>query len=296
MQTARYLATLEIEGKSYEMTLAVGKHRAVLENLIELKHRPTIGLQSSSLPHLEEICEIAQGPDTCIGIDGPSGLITGIFRTLSYGDLGRISRLKSTAENLNVLLLHLSGNGNVGLVGPNGVICEHNGSEWQWWKLRSIKMELRNFVTDSIGLNVLLEALDHLSLRRLSSIVAVGDREFGYGAGSVKLGRMRRFLKFPSNPKLATLTPMSVASMLRLDGAHLIFLNKKSETLEIEDIAMNVVQEHGDSATTPHASGTGRKAAAALSAAYPDAVVCKISSSGGGVKVYREGQKMSETY
>jgi len=59
---------------------------------------------------------------------------------------------------------------------------------------------------------------------------------------------------------------------------------------------MNVVQEPGDSATTPHASGTGRKAAAALSAAYPDAVVCKISASGGGVKVYRKGQKMSETY
>ena len=152
MQTARHLARLEIEGKSYEMMLAVGKQGAMPGNLIELKSRLTIGLQSSSLPHLEEICELAQGPDTCIGIDGPSGLITGIFRILSDGDLGRISRLKSTAENFNVLLLHLSGNGTVELVGPNGVICEHNGSEWQWWKFRSFKMELRRFVTDSKGL------------------------------------------------------------------------------------------------------------------------------------------------
>ena len=292
MQTARYLATLELEGEPYEITLAIGERGGIAEHLIIFDNPPTIGLQPSTLPRIRDICELAQGPDTCIHIDGNSGQVIGIFKAVARGDLGRISQLKATAERFKVLLLRLPGNGTVEIVGPKGIVCEHDGSEWQWWRLSRLKKKLL-FVTDVDGLNVLLEALDHLSSRRLSSIVAIQEGEFGDSADSVELKPLRSFT-LPSAPRVATFTPLSLASLLRLDGSHLIFLNNKTHVLEVERIAMNIMPKPSAPASPSHGSGTGEKAAAALSAAYRGAVVCKISASNGSVKVYREGEKGSD--
>jgi hypothetical protein len=292
MQTARYLATLELEGEPYEITLAIGERGGIAEHLIIFDNPPTIGLQPSTLPRIRDICELAQGPDTCIHIDGNSGQVIGIFKAVARGDLGRISQLKATAERFKVLLLRIPGNGTVEIVGPKGIVCEHDGSEWQRWRLSRLKKKLL-FVADVDGLNVLLEALDHLSSRRLSSIVAIQEGEFGDSADSVELKPLRSFT-LPSAPRVATLTPLSLASLLRLDGSHLIFLNNKTHALEVERIAMNIMPKPSAPASPSHGSGTGEKAAAALSAAYPDAVVCKISASNGSVKVYREGEKGSD--
>lgn len=297
MQTARYLATLEIEGKPYEMTLAVRKAGVNTQHLIGVATRLTIGLQPSSLPELEEICELAQGQETCLGIDGVSGLISGVIEIPVSADSGRILRLRSAAKNLSSLLLHLPGNGSVELIAPNGLIGQHDGSKWQWWRLRNLQYGLRSkgLMADSAGLTVLFEALDYLSFHRLSSIVAIADRKFGNGTDDVSLEPMRDIMLRPAL-RVATLTPMKLASMIRVDGSHLLVVNKEENMMEIEGIAMNVVPKSRDPALTSQSSGTGRKAAAALSAAYPDAVVCKVSASGGDVKVYWGGYKIGNTY
>ena len=105
MRTIRYLSTLELEGLPYAMTFIIGKKEKKINHIVIPQRTLTIGLQSSTLNYIEEICEMAQGSDTYIFIDGYNGKMGEIlYLEKDYSKLGRITRLNKIAKIMALIL------------------------------------------------------------------------------------------------------------------------------------------------------------------------------------------------
>jgi hypothetical protein len=221
---------------------------------------------------------------TYIGVDAATGLINGIYAFGSQDtQRQKIFYFPQLSAHARGIAFHLPGNRTVEVYTSEGLRLQYDGFAWRRTPLSALELSLGrgNF---AIGFDPkrLIQAIEQLSFRRLSSIVAIDPNNFEEHDLSIELEDLRVIGNLPQHP-VSELDIEVLISIFQLDGVHLV-----ERSGRICKVAQNVRRVAGDSSTLS-GLGTGRIAAKTLSRAFPSAVVVKVSASGGRITIFKGG-------
>jgi hypothetical protein len=285
MRASRWLAQLEHEGSPYCLTFVLGTSPPSSQDLVfQLTKAISVDLQERSQPELEDFTQLAQGLGTYIAVDAVTGLVRGIY-SLEPHDLQRekISSLPKLSAQAHGMVFHLPGNRTVEIYTSDGLRLQYDGFAWRRTPLSDLELSLAkpNFDID-FDVWRLIQTIEQLSFRRISSIIAIDPKNFNSRDIPVELEDLRPIGSLPQRP-VSELSVQILMSIFQMDGAHLLDRSGK-----LYKVAQNVTRVSGNSAVTSPL-GTGRIAAKTLSRAFSSAVVVKVSASGGKITIFKGG-------
>lgn len=285
MRASRWLAQLEHEGLPYHLTFVLGTNLPSSQEMVfAIRKDLFVDMQERSLPELEDFTQLAQGTGTYIGVDAATGFIHGIYPFAVHDlQMEKIFYLPQLSARARGMVFHLPGNRTVEVYTSDGLRLQHDGFTWRRTPLAALELSLgKHKFAISFDPRRLIQTIEQLAQRRLSSIIAVDPHNFASQDIPVELEDLRLLGNLPQKP-LDALGIEVLMSIFQLDGVHLV-----DGRGMFYKVAQNVRAVIGDSSSRSPL-GTGRIAAQALSRAFPSAVVVKVSASGGRITIFKGG-------
>lgn len=296
IRLCRRLSTMTLEGSPLSFSLVLGPCHDEPPAGLNIRQLFSVGVRSFDFQNLESIrhqVEMVQSQLAIVFVDALSGKLTCVYGFTKKAQLeeNRMGVLAGIGNGFRGIVVHVRGGGYVEVYGKRGLQLWFDGFRWHAHPFavldKALDEHFRGAGLADSWKSRLRDAICNLMDMQYASIIALVKRN--------KLRECEKFLKalrpesrIEDRISADDLPAETIASLLRLDGAHLI-----DENFKLMKICQGIVERQGDRLGPPYGPGMGVRAAQRLSANVKDGcLVIKVSASG-QLKIFKAGHQMT---